>query len=130
MTQSACDFPRCVAQLFPDDHLLEQKGFESYAGLPLFGEGGRPLGLVVLLDQKEMSTTLATRYERGPRPQRNDSGHPIDVNVHVLVSSGNRDAEVDAPLLVKPDSFVGFERMVAKTAKPKEAAGNRREDLG
>ena len=52
MTVSACVFPRYVAKLFPDDHLLEEMGIECYVGLPLFDAGGRPLGLIVLLNQR------------------------------------------------------------------------------
>ena len=61
LTASACVYPRNVISLFPEDHLLQEMGIESYAGLPLFDSGGRPLGLIVLLGQHGMSNSLATR---------------------------------------------------------------------
>ncbi|PRQ06675.1 sensor histidine kinase [Enhygromyxa salina] len=48
--RTACLYPRNVAKLFPKDEMLTELGVQSYAGVPLFDPGGRPLGLVTLLD--------------------------------------------------------------------------------
>jgi two-component system, cell cycle sensor histidine kinase and response regulator CckA len=55
VNQTACIYPNRVAELFPNDEVLIQMGVVSYIGLPLFGPGGRPLGIAVLLNQKPMS---------------------------------------------------------------------------
>ncbi|KIG19379.1 sensory box histidine kinase/response regulator [Enhygromyxa salina] len=48
--RNACIYPAGVAQLFAKDDMLVHMGVESYVGVPLFDPGGRPLGLVALLD--------------------------------------------------------------------------------
>jgi PAS domain S-box-containing protein len=41
--------PTKVQALFPDDLWLVKMGIDSYMGMPLFGTGGKPLGLIALL---------------------------------------------------------------------------------
>jgi signal transduction histidine kinase len=70
--QTACVYPSQVCSLFPNDELLTQMSVESYAGLPLFDPGGRPLGLVVLLDQQawtseQMQESLHVLFAFRPR---------------------------------------------------------------
>jgi diguanylate cyclase (GGDEF)-like protein len=44
---------RCrVRELFPEDQRLQSLAAEGYAGTPLFGSDGRPLGLLAVLDRK------------------------------------------------------------------------------
>ena len=52
---TSCAYPRDVARLFPEDVLLADMGIESYVGLPIHDEGGRVLGLIVLLSQEPMT---------------------------------------------------------------------------
>jgi two-component system cell cycle sensor histidine kinase/response regulator CckA len=72
MGKTACIYPTSVADLFPNDELLRQMGVESYMGLPLFDPGGRPLGILALLDQKSwsdesMRETLSLMFAFRPR---------------------------------------------------------------
>lgn len=55
LSKSVCVYPRNVADLFPDDVLLAQMGIECYVGLPLYDEGGRPLGLMIVMDQSPLA---------------------------------------------------------------------------
>jgi signal transduction histidine kinase len=60
-----CIHEKGVAQLFPDDLLLEQMGVEGYIGAPILDHEGGLLGLVILLDSKELTElpTLETVCE-------------------------------------------------------------------
>lgn len=51
ITGQACTYSGDVVQKFPDDLMLQDMGIASYAGLPLLGQGRRPMGLVVALHQ-------------------------------------------------------------------------------
>ena len=44
-----CVFACDVARLFPEDRMLAERGLSSYAGVPLTGADGRPLGLLAAL---------------------------------------------------------------------------------
>jgi PAS domain S-box-containing protein len=44
-----CIYPEEVCRHFPGDRLLVELGIEGYAGAPLFGSSGEPLGLLVAL---------------------------------------------------------------------------------
>lgn len=50
--ERVCIYPRGVTQLFPEDHLLEQMGVESYVGTPILSRKGQLMGLLVLLDDR------------------------------------------------------------------------------
>jgi PAS domain S-box-containing protein len=50
-------YPRDVRALFPADRLVAEMGVESYLGTPLFDATGAALGLLVVMDDKEMSET-------------------------------------------------------------------------
>ena len=56
-----CYYPDCVAELFPDDHLLVDMGVKSYLGIPLVSSTGRTLGLVAMLHGKALRDRA--RYE-------------------------------------------------------------------
>ncbi len=47
--QRACVYTERVAERFPDDRALAQKGIEAYAGMPLADSAGRPLGLIAVM---------------------------------------------------------------------------------
>lgn len=47
-----CFYPTGVQQAFPLDLMLVEMGIESYMGIPLFSGAGRPLGLIVLLNDR------------------------------------------------------------------------------
>ncbi|HEY7744712.1 MAG TPA: PAS domain S-box protein [Desulfuromonadales bacterium] len=44
-----CVYPAGVAEQFPEDRALAERDIEGYAGAPLFGSTGEPLGLLVAL---------------------------------------------------------------------------------
>lgn len=50
-------FKRGVRSQYPQDKLLEQLGAESYVAVPIWGQGETTLGLLVLLDSKEIQNT-------------------------------------------------------------------------
>jgi diguanylate cyclase (GGDEF)-like protein/PAS domain S-box-containing protein len=50
-----CSYARGVQQLFPDDRMLVEMGIESYIGSPLFNSAGKPIGILVLLDNKPLT---------------------------------------------------------------------------
>jgi len=50
--QSVCCFDRNVQKLFPEDRALVDMGTESYAGMPLWGADGSPLGLIAVFDTR------------------------------------------------------------------------------
>lgn len=50
----ACIFPTGVADRFPEDRLLRDMGVESYMGTTIPGSDQRPLGVLVVLDDKPM----------------------------------------------------------------------------
>ncbi len=56
MGQSICCYPSGVQQLFPKDYLLTEMGIEGYIGAPLFNGEGQPIGIMVLLDSKPISS--------------------------------------------------------------------------
>lgn len=47
-------YPAGVAELFPEDHLLAAMQIEGYAGAPLRGASGEPLGLLVALFRRRI----------------------------------------------------------------------------
>lgn len=55
MGQRLCAYPRGVQALFPEDALLAEMGAESYLGLPLWDSTGRAIGLIAVMDAREMS---------------------------------------------------------------------------
>jgi two-component system cell cycle sensor histidine kinase/response regulator CckA len=70
--QTACVYPGKVRELFPKDEFLVKKGVDSYAGVPLFDPGGRPLGLVALLDkqpwsEEQVRETMSLMFAFRPR---------------------------------------------------------------
>lgn len=49
-----CFYPQNARELFPKDHLLRELEVESYGGIPLFASSGQALGLLVVMEDKEM----------------------------------------------------------------------------
>ena len=49
-----CVHPRRVRKLFPRDRSLAELQAECYAGVPLFGSTGQPLGLLAVMDRKPL----------------------------------------------------------------------------
>lgn len=49
-----CVFPSRVAELFPEDVVLAERGFSSYVGVPLVASDGRPLGLLAALSRRPL----------------------------------------------------------------------------
>lgn len=47
--QRICSYPSGVAEQFPKDVILVEMGVDGYAGIPLFGSDGQPLGILVAL---------------------------------------------------------------------------------
>ncbi|NOS81541.1 MAG: PAS domain S-box protein, partial [Nitrospira sp.] len=47
-------FPEDVQQLFPDDQMLVDLGVSSYAAIPLFDMGGRPIGHVGVMSRRPL----------------------------------------------------------------------------
>jgi len=50
-----CQYASGVQSLFPEDHLLVQLEVDSYCGMPLFDKSGKPLGLLVIMDDRPMT---------------------------------------------------------------------------
>jgi PAS domain S-box-containing protein len=57
LEQKVCFFPQHVAALFPRDPALTELQAESYIGTALYGFGGKPIGLIALLDRKPMKNS-------------------------------------------------------------------------
>lgn len=49
-----CQFPSGAAQRFPHDEVLRQMRIESYLGIPLLGRDEKPIGLLMVMDEKQM----------------------------------------------------------------------------
>ena len=56
-----CLYGSDVQRLFPDDDLLVERKVESYCGMPLFDHLGKPLGLLVVMDEMAMSDSACTQ---------------------------------------------------------------------
>lgn len=52
--KDVCAYQSDIQKLFPKDQLLIDMGIESYIGIPLFDRAGQALGIMVLLDTKEL----------------------------------------------------------------------------
>lgn len=52
-----CIYPKNIQTLFPKDYLLAQMNAESYIGIPLWSSTGVPIGLIIILDDKEIKET-------------------------------------------------------------------------
>jgi len=55
--RGVCAFPEHVAELFPRDRGLAEKGIEAYVGAPLKDSRGRPLGLLAVLFRQRLEDT-------------------------------------------------------------------------
>jgi len=52
-----CIYPKNIQNIFPKDKLLKQLNVESYIGIPLWSSIGEPIGLIAILDDKEIKDT-------------------------------------------------------------------------
>ncbi len=52
--QQTCSYTHDVQRQFPDDEMLKTLNIESYIGIPLFDQAGKPLGLVAVLNSNAM----------------------------------------------------------------------------
>ncbi len=50
-----CVYPTSVADLFPDDKVLRERGMESYLGTPIHDHAGNLLGIMLLMDDKPLT---------------------------------------------------------------------------
>ena len=55
LNQRLCLYESGVQRLFPDDQYLVQMDVDSYIGMPLFDRSGKPLGLLVVMDDRPMT---------------------------------------------------------------------------
>ena len=53
--QQFCLHKSGVQRLFPEDHLLVQLEVDSYCEMPLFDKSGKPLGLLVVMDDRPIT---------------------------------------------------------------------------
>ena len=58
--KKTCLYREKVQELFPGDTLLAEMGAESYLGTPLFDSSGQPLGVLVLMDDRQLPEERAT----------------------------------------------------------------------
>ncbi|WP_458734714.1 sensor domain-containing phosphodiesterase [Zobellella taiwanensis] len=56
-----CVYPSGIATRFPEDTLLAEQGFESYIGLSLKDETGRPMGIMALLFRHSLAEPAPLR---------------------------------------------------------------------
>jgi len=52
-----CTYPSEVQKLFPNDSMLSDMGFDSYAGFPIHDKSDTPIGLIVILDSRPFGNT-------------------------------------------------------------------------
>ena len=57
MGESVCIYPKNICAQFPNDQLLKDMSIESYIGVPLFDSRQGSLGILVVLNKKEISHT-------------------------------------------------------------------------
>ncbi len=55
--QTICSFPHSVSRLFPKDAVLQELKAESYIGTTLWGFEGKPIGLIAIIGEKNLSST-------------------------------------------------------------------------
>ena len=53
----ACGFPSKVTQLFPRDEVLKNLRAESYVGVTLWGNTGKPIGLIAVIGKHPLTDT-------------------------------------------------------------------------
>ncbi|MDA8109890.1 MAG: EAL domain-containing protein [Betaproteobacteria bacterium] len=59
--RSECYYPHKATALFPNDSLLSCYGVESFLGQRLFGSGGKPVGVLAVMDTKPMDQSAQAR---------------------------------------------------------------------
>lgn len=61
MNGSICCYTENVRILFPQDHLLQEKGVEGYIAMPLLGSGRVPLGILVAMHRSSIQNPERAR---------------------------------------------------------------------
>ena len=59
--QMVCCYPAGVRHLFPQDVVLQEMAAESYAGITLYGSGGKPIGLIAVIGRKPIADQYFTK---------------------------------------------------------------------
>ena len=54
MGQKTCAYTSGVQQMYPDDLLLQEMDIDSYIGSPIFSPEGKPIGILVVMDNKPL----------------------------------------------------------------------------
>lgn len=122
-----CIYPENVQELFPDDELLVEMGIEAYAGFPLSGDEGQPVGLVVVLWRKpvpDQGLTQSTLRIFGVRAgtemlrldveeKRRRSVEELELNARALrlISRSDSWAERDVVAVYRMLTTLGAERL-------------------
>jgi signal transduction histidine kinase len=55
-------YPRNLQEMFPRDQLITGMGIESFLGAPIYNSHEKPMGLLVLMDDKPMQEKSNSRY--------------------------------------------------------------------
>ncbi len=107
-----CLYESGVQSLFPEDHLLAQLEVDSYCGMPLFDKSGKPLGLLVIMDDRPIArgplikdllqifgTRAAAELQRqqGDETLRESERHFVDAQA--LAHLGSSDWEIDSGVI-------------------------------
>ena len=107
-----CLYESGVQSLFPEDHLLAQLEVDSYCGMPLFDKSGKPLGLLVIMDDRPIArgplikdllqifgTRAAAELQRqqGDETLRESERH--FVAAQALAHLGSSDWEIDSGVI-------------------------------
>jgi PAS domain S-box-containing protein len=61
LRDEVCYYPANIAEMFPEDTLLEEMGADSYLGVPLRASNGRTLGLLAVLHDQPLNESLSPR---------------------------------------------------------------------
>ena len=55
-------YPQHLQEMFPGDQLITSMGIESYIGAPIYNNNEKPMGMLVLMDDKPMQEKPNSRY--------------------------------------------------------------------
>ena len=61
LNQRLCLYESGVQRLFPEDQYLVQMDVDSYCGMPLFDRSGKPLGVLVVMDDRPMTNAAIVK---------------------------------------------------------------------
>ncbi|AWR87133.1 GAF domain-containing protein [Meiothermus taiwanensis] len=100
-----CEYPRGVTACFPEDRLAAEMGAEAYLGVPLRGEGGRVLGILVAMhdaplpeDERDLRREIVLAYAQRAAlelgQQENRARLEATARVHSLLRPAQNSQEV------------------------------------